>query len=472
MPEQFPYFAGVLASYFLRVAVAYAVFWLLSRLSPNPQRRFLLWLVFLLGAAGYWVAAFFPASADLAATSNLVALPVHRAALAPHTLFIPLSWAPFLALVARLLMAAYVLGVLLFLGNVVRQHLGLWRALRHAAEPSHHLRQLFGQMSRGFGMPRCRLVILPQLSSPATAGWWHPCVLLPEVCEEFNDSSQLADVLYHELIHVVRRDYLWAAISDLVRCLLFFHPAVWRARQHMRVQRELACDVAVVSGRPEHCADYAQSLTRFARLRMLQPGKSLGVDFAASASILGMRVRAVLSQRPRRSWWRTGVNSTLSLVLLVCFGLLWPVFGVVAQFAVPFQPAPAVVRPAQVARKQPAAHVRPHRPILVPARKTGLEPPQLATQSPPLVIQPPPAKQPKPPVMMAMSSSEFGPQSDDFDQTSPGAVSDQGEPNWSETRPLRRSRISVVTVVQHVAVGLAQIGRQQIGHEGRDHSGR
>src|SRR5579864_4734346 len=303
MPDTFPYFAGVLATYFLRVAAAYAICWLLTRLSPSPQRRFLLWLLFLLGAAGYWLAMFFPAPIHVAVSGALLSMPAHKAALHPHTLLFPAAWAPALAVVARILAAAYAAGVVVFLGNVLWQHVRLRRALRHALEPSRELAALFEQMCRGFGVRRCRLLILPQLSSPATAGWWRPGILLPQICEEFQDSSQLADVLYHELIHVARRDYLWAAVSDLVRCLLFFHPTVWRARQHMRVQRELACDVAVVSGRPEHRADYAQSLTRFARLRMLQPGRSMGIDFAASASILGMRVRAVLSHRQQRSWW-------------------------------------------------------------------------------------------------------------------------------------------------------------------------
>jgi beta-lactamase regulating signal transducer with metallopeptidase domain len=472
MSDSFPHFAGILASYFLRVAAAYAVCWLLSRLSPSPRRRFVVWLFFLLGAAGYWIGVVLPSPVQLSVSRAVGTLPLHQAAVAPHTLLFPATWAPALALVAPIVAAAYLMGVLLFLANMLWQHLVLRRALRHAIEPSRDLALLFGAMCRGFGVRRCRLLILPQLSSPATAGWLKPRILLPEVCEQFNDSSQLADALYHELIHVARRDYLWAAVSDLVRCLLFFHPTVWRARQHMRVQRELACDVAVVSGRPEHRADYAQSLTRFARLRMLQPGGSMGIDFAASASILSMRVRAVLSYRPQRSWWRTGLRSAFSVALLVSFGLLWPMFGIAAEFAaVPqFGPASQTAHLAPLPRQLTTSRSssRSHRP----AKRGMVVPSSVVSQSPQLLVLPPPAaKQPTPPAMIAMSSSEFGPQSNDFDPVVSAPVNDDAAPDWSNTRPVSRSHISVTRVVQGVATGLAQIGREEMGRDGHSHNG-
>ena len=471
MFDSFPYFAGVLASYFLRVAAAYAVCWLLSRLSPSPRRRFLVWLLFLLGAAGYWIGLVLPSPLQLSVSRAVGTLPLHQATVAPHTLLFPATWAPALALVAPIMAAAYLLGVLLFLANMLWQHLVLRRALRHVIEPSRDLELLFGQMCRGFGVRRCRLLILPQLSSPATAGWLNPRILLPEVCEQFNDSSQLADVLYHELIHVARRDYLWAAVSDLARCLLFFHPTVWRARQHMRVQRELACDVAVVSGRPEHRADYAQSLTRFARLRMLQPGRSMGIDFAASASILGVRVRAVLSHRPQRSWWRTGLRSAFSLALLVSFSLLWPMFGIAAEFtATPqFAAAQEAANIAPTPRPLTAARFEGRRRAL--ARQAVTIPSPVVTQSPPALVLAPAARQPRPPAMIAMSSSEFGPQSNDFDPVVSGPVNDDATPDWSDTRPLSRSHISVANVVQRVATGLAHIGREEMGRDGHGHNG-
>ena len=462
MPDSVPYFTGVVLSYFLRVAAAYAVCWLLSRLSPSPQRRFLVWLLFLLGAAGYWLAAWCAFPLHVPAGLVAAGLPLHNPSPAPHTLMFPAGWAPALALLAPLAAGIYLLCVLGLLGKIIWQHLALRRALRHALEPSRELTQLFEQMCRAFGLRRCRLLILPRLSSPATAGWLRRSVLLPEICRDFHDSSQLSDVLYHELVHVDRRDYLWAGISDLVCCLLFFHPAVWRARQHMRVQRELACDVAVIRERPEHRADYAQSLTRFARLRMLQPGRSVGIDFA-STSILGMRVRAVLSPAIETSPWRAGLRWALSLCLLVCFGLLWPMFSVhAALVALPQAEAAPLYRPM-------TAQAPVHRHRRTAARPSEKAAPQLAAESPVLTVLPPAVREPNRPTTLAMSSPDLGPQENGFDRVEPGGVSSEGPPDWSETRPLPRSRVSVANVVQRVATGLAQIGRQEVEREGHDH---
>lgn len=463
MSDAFPHFAGVLASYFLRVLAAYGVCWLLSRLSPSPQRRFVIWLMFLLGSATYWLAMLWPTPLQVPTATAIETMTAHHAA---HNLLLPATWAPALTLLGSIAVGAYLVGVLVLAGGMLWQHLVLRRALRHSLEPSPELLSLFEQMSRGFGLRRCRVQILPQLSSPATAGWLNPVILLPEICEQFSDGSELADVLYHELVHVGRRDYLWAGVSDLVRCVLFFHPAVWKARQHMRVQRELACDVAVVTGRPEHRADYAQSLTRFARLRMLQPGRSMGIDFAASASILGMRVRAVLSQSPRFSWWRAGLRAALSLALVTFFGLSWPVLGVAAQFAPQVMP---LAEPAQPVGTISHSHKR----IRVAAKRRQAMPPIIQAQSAPAVILPPLEQQPDPPTIVASSGSESGPSSGELSQPEEGPVADNGDPTWNETLPLPRSRVSVANVVQRVATGLAQIGRQEMGpHDGHDRGGR
>jgi hypothetical protein len=253
--------------------------------------------------------------------------------------------------------------------------------------------------------------------------------------------------------------------------LLFFHPAVWRARQHMRVERELACDVAVVRGWPEHCADYAESLTRFARLRLQQPGGSAGIDFAASASLLGMRVRAVLSHRPQISWWGNGLRLAVNLALLACFGVLWPGFGIVADFAIAPQLARfATPAPPPVVRTS-SAHVRFPRRLRTPTRQEALIPPLFAYPSPRPVLLSPPASQPQAPVIMAMARSDFGPQSDHLDPPAQSPVSDEAAPNWGETRPLSHARAKLVNVVQRVATELAQIGRGQLERAGRDRGG-
>jgi hypothetical protein len=190
-------------------------------------------------------------------------------------------------------------------------------------------------------------MILPGLKSPATAGWWHPRILLPDICEELGPTPQVADVLCHELIHIARRDYLWAGLSDLICCVLFFHPAVWKGRKAMVLQGELACDLAVLETRPGDRADYADSLTYFVRLRMLQDGFSLGVDFAASTS-LGLRVRTILTTPKPVAWWKACSRVAAGMSLVVAFGVLAPSIALSLGFAEPFVQRMSNQSPVQI----------------------------------------------------------------------------------------------------------------------------
>ncbi len=214
---------------------------------------------------------------------------------------------------------AYVVAAFLMIAFTAVKHVRLRLLLRRAVEPSQALNGLFAEIASEFGVSRAQLLILPGLKSPATAGWWNPRILLPEVCEELGPTPQVADVLCHELVHVKRRDYLCAVLGDLICCLLFFHPAIWKARKSLVLQAELACDLAVLEARPGNRADYADSLTYFVRLRMLQEGFSLGVDFAASAS-LGLRIRTILSTPAAVPWWKRFSQTTAGVALLGAFG--------------------------------------------------------------------------------------------------------------------------------------------------------
>ena len=207
--------------------------------------------------------------------------------------------------------------------------------LRRAREPSQALARLFDETCRDFKVSRSRLLIIDGLRSPATAGWWNPRILLPEVCEQLGPTPQLADVLYHELFHVARRDYLWSGLSDLICRILFFHPAAWLARKRLRLQGELACDMAVVEARPGHRADYADSLAYFVRLGMLEEGVTVGVDFAAPASALAMRIRSILSAPEPLPRWETASRMAAGLALVVSFSILSPALNILLDFSGP-----------------------------------------------------------------------------------------------------------------------------------------
>ena len=358
-PDLYVQFAGAFAGFVLKVAAAYLLCLLLARLLSRPGQRFAVWLAFLLGSVAYWLSLgtfVLQGSANSGIASYVVA---QQNTFLARQFFLPAGFQYTAMIVGLLLASIYVAGVLILMALAIWKRIKLRSFLRQADEPSSDLQNMFDEMCLSFGIRRCELLVLSGISSPATVYWWRPRILLPRNCEQLGAGPVMADILCHELAHVARRDYLWASLSDLICGVLFFHPAVWQARKQMRIQREMACDLVVVAARPEHRADYASTLTSIARLCL--PGRYpvIGIDFAASASLLTSRVSAILNQPQEASWPERISRSVVSLALVGIFGFLCLTFAVTIVFAnagkslqtaVQMQSGPKVAQSARVPR--------------------------------------------------------------------------------------------------------------------------
>jgi TonB family protein len=113
--------------------------------------------------------------------------------------------------------------------------------------------------------PRARFVVSDRLGSPATFGFLRALVVLPSSFESARRETQAALAL-HELLHVRRGDWLALVAEELVKAVLFFHPAVHWLLAQIRLAREQCIDAAVVrrlGGRET----YLESLLESARAR-------------------------------------------------------------------------------------------------------------------------------------------------------------------------------------------------------------
>lgn len=444
-PEICLHFAAVFLNFFLRVAMAYLACWMANRLLRKPGQRFVVWTMFLMGSGAYWVALVLGELRAFSAIKTEAGSVAGQASGAAHSLLVPLAWSHQILIAVQVMGLAYAAAALLMVGLTAVKHVRLWLLLRRAVEPSQALHGLFAEICSELGVSRAKLLILPGLKSPATAGWWRPRILLPEVCEQLGPTPQVADVLCHELVHVARRDYFWAGLGDLICCLLFFHPAVWGARKSMVLQAELACDLAVLEARPGNRADYADSLTYFVRLRMLQDGFSLGVDFAASAS-LGLRIRTILAAPAPVPWWKRFSQMTVGVALLGALGVLAPVLSIPLSFAAPFSKQVSPQGPTQTV----AEHVRPVRRTLTLHRAAA----GAAT----------------PDTLTTLRTQAYVPETSAYTMTGgssarPGSESgEQDSPAWQETQPAVQ-RPSLSSVVRST---LGEIAIRRGGHRDRD----
>ena len=82
---------------------------------------------------------------------------------------------------------------------------------------------------------------------PAAIGFWKRTIVLPAWALRELPAQDLNVILLHEFAHLRRWDDWTNLIQKIVRALLFFHPAVWWIEKRISVEREMACDDAVLA---------------------------------------------------------------------------------------------------------------------------------------------------------------------------------------------------------------------------------
>jgi beta-lactamase regulating signal transducer with metallopeptidase domain len=82
---------------------------------------------------------------------------------------------------------------------------------------------------------------------PAAIGFWKPTIILPPWVLRELLPEDLNVILLHEFAHLRRGDDWTNLIQKIVGALFFFHPAVWWIDDRLSVEREMACDDAVLA---------------------------------------------------------------------------------------------------------------------------------------------------------------------------------------------------------------------------------
>lgn len=140
------------------------------------------------------------------------------------------------------IVGAWALCTLFLALRMIAGLLWLRRAAAHeAGDPAWQAR--VDRLATQFGLARpVRLRIVDGLSSPVTAGWWRPVVLVPASLVTTMPPHLLEALLAHELAHIGRHDYLVNLLQNVIESLLFYHPAVWWISRRIRVERERIAD--------------------------------------------------------------------------------------------------------------------------------------------------------------------------------------------------------------------------------------
>jgi beta-lactamase regulating signal transducer with metallopeptidase domain len=351
-PELSLLIVGLVAKFLLRTTLAFCVCLALNRLVIKAGARFLVWAAFLYGSAAYWLSTAFtllflrqsPVGPPVPLPQTSQAAGWSAAWNVPHSWASPLTLGlGFLAVVYGIALAGFAISHL----NKLRR---LRWVMRFATEPPAEAAASFQALAKNLGIRTPRLLMLSGAFSPATFGWLRPIVMLPSICVEQEDSD-LEDILLHELHHVRRRDAFWNALAVAARACICFHPAAWYAMSRMRMDRELACDLAVVAHAPARKRIYAESLLRFARLNVAPEPANWGIDFAAPAQHLTVRVHSILADARRVAPWLLCLRTASGIALLAVFVGVVPSLAVLLEYTHPLaQPNTPPVELTQAAK--------------------------------------------------------------------------------------------------------------------------
>jgi TonB family protein len=84
-----------------------------------------------------------------------------------------------------------------------------------------------------------------EVTSPVTFGFLNPVILLPKGFSDMDQSHRDA-ILCHEFLHVSRHDWLFTVGEELIRAVLWFHPAIWWVLGEIQLAREQTVDLEAI----------------------------------------------------------------------------------------------------------------------------------------------------------------------------------------------------------------------------------
>jgi beta-lactamase regulating signal transducer with metallopeptidase domain len=149
-------------------------------------------------------------------------------------------------------------------------------------------------------MPMTWGILFPKLLIPSDAAHWTP--------------HRRRVVLLHELAHVQRRDCLAQLIGRVSRAIHWFNPLCWWANRQLTVERELACDDAVLN-RGALASDYAEQLLAVAAA--CRPVDRWPAAAVAMARPSKLRERLVAILDPHRSHTMISQRERLAFVAIL-----------------------------------------------------------------------------------------------------------------------------------------------------------
>jgi beta-lactamase regulating signal transducer with metallopeptidase domain len=166
------------------------------------------------------------------------------------------------------------------------------------------------------------ILLSDEIQSPTAIGLVSPAIVLPRWLLQELSTAELRQVFLHELAHLRRWDDWSNLLQKIVQALFFFHPAVWWMERQISLEREMACDEAVLAqtGNPHA---YAQCLVRLAERSFFRRSVMLAQAAVSRVGQTSLRVARILSAGgPSTGRMRKLIAPSFAAALIGCLALL------------------------------------------------------------------------------------------------------------------------------------------------------
>ncbi|MFI5162071.1 MAG: M56 family metallopeptidase [Sphingobacteriales bacterium] len=183
-------------------------------------------------------------------------------------------------------------------------------------EVAEEFKNKIGEFSMQIGIKRAVNLMQSELVKvPVAVGWLKPVILLPVGIILQLSTEQLESILWHELAHIRRRDYLVNILQGLVETVFFFNPGLLWLSSLIRAEREACCDDMVLR-RMDRKANYLEALLSFGSEDRNRTSLAMSIG---SGNQLRDRLKRMISQENKRLSIAEKVVLAVGLVLLSAF---------------------------------------------------------------------------------------------------------------------------------------------------------
>jgi beta-lactamase regulating signal transducer with metallopeptidase domain len=282
--------------------------WIVLRFLPrqNAGTRFAVWFVALLAVSGL------PLVGGMAGRAIL---PAALGARPLITLTIPWGFLLFL------------IWVLAACTAMLRLAAGVWRlrALRRSCIPIDLAQidpAIRKTITKFFSSRSVTLATSEKVSVPSAFGFFKPMIVIPAWAMRELPHEDLNIILLHEFAHVRRWDDWTNLFQKAIRAVFFFHPAIWWIDSRLSLEREMACDDAVLA-ETANPHGYAKCLIGLLEKSFAHRGWTMAQGAVHRAREASLRVAQILDvHRPHaKHVWKpalaiVGVFSLMCLVVV------------------------------------------------------------------------------------------------------------------------------------------------------------